>query len=102
MAQRFVIVFSILAVGCVATLPSDPGITADLAAEAARMVVVLRQGPPPAPDAPGKECTNCNGTGKVRSGDGIQVFTCPECDGTGKTASLLHPTAFVPLAEAKP
>ena len=99
-AQRFIIVFSILAVGCVATLPSDPGITADLAAEAARMVVVLRQGPPPAPDAPGKECTNCNGTGKI--GDGRIVMPCPDCDGTGKTASLLHPTAFVPLAEAKP
>lgn len=101
MAQRFVIVFCLGMVGCVATLPSDPGISADLATEAARMVIVLRQGPPPAPE-PDKECANCNGTGKVRSGDGIQVFTCPVCDGTGKTAALLHPTAFVPLAEATP
>lgn len=100
--QRFVIVFSVLGVGCVATLPSDPGISADLAVEAARMVTVLRQGPPPAPDAPAGQCVNCKGTGKVRSGDGIEVFTCPVCDGTGKTASLLHPTAFVPLAESMP
>ena len=98
--MRFMLVFSVLAVGCVATLPSDPGISADLAVEAARMVMVLRQGPPPAPAPAGKECTNCNGTGKI--GDGRIVMPCPECDGTGKTAALLHPTAFVPLAEAMP
>lgn len=99
-AQRFVIVFCLGMVGCVATLPVDPGISADLATEAARMVVVLRQGPPPAPTPAGKECTNCNGTGKI--GDGRIVMPCPECNGTGKTASLLHPTAFVPLAEVTP
>ena len=104
MWQRFVIVFSIVMVGCVASLPADPGISADLATEAARMVLVLRQGLPPAPDAPAGECENCNGTGKVRSGDGIEVFTCPVCEGTGKaTESVLHPTVFVPLvAEGKP
>ena len=101
MWQRFVIVFSILGVGCVATLPSDPGISADLATEAARMVVVLRQGPPPAPE-PDKECANCNGSGKI--GDGRIVMTCPECGGTGKAAgSVLHPAVFVPLnAEVTP
>ena len=98
MWQRFVIVLSVLFVGCVATLPSDSSISADLAVEAARMVMVLRQGPPPTPA--GKECTNCNGTGKI--GDGRIVMPCPECDGTGKTAAILHPTAFVPLAEATP
>ena len=106
MWQRIVIVFSLATVGCVASLPADPGISADLATEAARMVLVLRQGlpPAPAPDAPSGQCANCKGTGKVRSGDGIQVFTCPLCNGTGKdlTASI-HPTVFVPLvAEGKP
>lgn len=100
MWQRFVIVFSIATLGCVASLPADPGISADLAVEAARMVTVLRHGPPPAPTPAGKECTNCNGTGKI--GDGRIVLTCPECDGTGKTAAFLHPTSFVPLAEASP
>lgn len=105
MWQRFVIVFSLATVGCVASLPADPGISADLATEAARMVLVLRQGLPPAPaPAPAGECDNCKGTGKVRSGDGIEVFTCPVCNGTGKAAqSVLHPTVFVPLvAEGKP
>lgn len=103
MVQRFVIVFCIGMVGCVATLPADPGISADLATEAARMVVVLRQQQPPAP-APSGECENCRGTGKVRSGDGIEVFTCPLCDGTGKAlGSVLHPAVFVPLvAEGQP
>jgi hypothetical protein len=98
MWQRFVIVFSVAMVGCVASLPVDSGITADLATEAARMVLVLRQGLPPAPDAPAGECKNCNGTGKI--GDGRIVMTCPECNGTGReTRSVLHPTVFVPLAE---
>jgi hypothetical protein len=103
MWQRFVIVFSLGIVGCVASLPADPSISADLATEAARMVLVLRRGLPPAP-APAGECENCRGTGKVRSGDGIEVFTCPACDGTGKAAqSVLHPTVFVPLvAEGTP
>ena len=62
------------------------------------MVLVLRQGLPPAPDAPVGECKNCNGTGKI--GDGRIVMTCPECKGTGReTRSVLHPTVFVPLAE---
>lgn len=96
MWQRFVIVFSIVMVGCVASLPADPGISADLATEAARMVLVLRQGLPPAPDAPAGQCENCNGTGKI--GDGRIVMKCPVCDGTGKAAeSVLHPAVFVPL-----
>ena len=101
MWQRIVIVFSLATVGCVASLPADPGISADLATEAARMVLVLRQGLPPAP-APAGECENCNGTGKI--GDGRIVLKCPVCDGSGKAAeSVLHPTVFVPLvAEGKP
>ena len=101
MWQRFVIVFSLATVGCVASLPADPGISADLATEAARMVLVLRQGLPPAP-APAGECENCNGTGKI--GDGRIVLKGPVCDGSGKAAeSVLHPTVFVPLvAEGKP
>ena len=95
MWQRFVIVFSLATVGCVASLPADPGISADLATEAARMVLVLRQGLPPAP-APAGDCENCNGTGKI--GDGRIVLKCPVCDGSGKAAeSVLHPTVFVPL-----
>lgn len=101
MWQRFVIVFSLATVGCVASLPADPGISADLATEAARMVLVLRQGLPPTP-APAGECENCNGTGKI--GDGRIVLKCPVCDGSGKAAeSVLHPTVFVPLvAEGTP
>jgi DnaJ-class molecular chaperone len=98
---RWVIVFAIVLIGCVASLPTDPGISADLAVETARMVIASRAAPPaPTPDA-GK-CSNCNGTGKVRSGDGIEVFTCPECNGTGKPSkSVLHPAAFVPCKECE-
>ncbi len=97
--MRWLVVFVIASIGCVASLPTGPGISADLAVETARMVIASRAAPPaPTPDA-GK-CSNCNGTGKVRSGDGIEVFTCPECNGTGKPSkSVLHPAAFVPCKE---
>lgn len=93
--MRWVIAFAFVFVGCVATLPAgDPSISADLAAETARLVVQLRQMPPsPAPKPISDTCENCKGTGKVRSGDGIAVFTCPACQGTGKTQKsvVTHP-----------
>lgn len=86
--QRFVIVFSLLGAGCVATLPDDPMLSADLANEAARMVLLMRRGMPPLPTPSGPTlCENCNGTGKI--GDGRIVMTCPECSGEGvKAASV--------------
>ena len=94
---RWLIVFMVASIGCVASLPTDPGISADLAVETARMVIASRAAPPaPTPDA-GK-CSNCNGTGKI--GDGRIVMTCPECNGTGKVVkSVLHPAVFVPCKE---
>lgn len=79
--MRWLIPFLIAFVGCVATLPGDNGITADLAAETARMVVQMRNEIRPSP-APSGECENCNGTGKV--GDGRIMSTCQACGGTGK------------------
>jgi hypothetical protein len=94
--MRYVMLFMLVVVGCVAPgFPDDPTITADLAVETALLVAELRNGPPPAP-APRGECENCNGTGKI--GDGRIVMTCPVCNGTGKpVVSVLHPTVFVPL-----
>jgi DnaJ-class molecular chaperone len=94
---RWLVVFVIASIGCVASLPTDPSISADLAVETARMVIASRAAPPaPTPDA--GRCENCNGTGKI--GDGRIVMTCPECNGTGKQAkSVLHPAAFVPCKE---
>jgi RecJ-like exonuclease len=71
--------------GCVnATAVDRPDIVADLACETARMAVQLGQQMTPAPAS--DVCENCDGKGKVRSGDGISVFTCPVCKGTGKRA----------------
>jgi len=96
---RWLFVFVIASIGCVASLPDDPSISADLAVETARMVIASRGIPPlPPPDA-GK-CENCNGTGKI--GDGRIVMTCPECGGTGKPVkSVLHPAVFVPCQECQ-
>jgi len=78
--MRFLLCFIVVLAGCIATLPDDPSVTADLACETARMVVQLRQeiAPTPASD----KCENCDGTGKL--GDGKIVTVCPVCKGTGK------------------
>jgi len=71
--------------GCVNAAAVDrPDIVADLACETARMAVQLGQQMTPAPAS--DVCENCDGKGKVRSGDGLAVFTCPVCKGTGKRA----------------
>lgn len=83
--MRFLVVFTLLMVGCVATLPDDPTISADLACEAARAVVQLRASHAPTPDGkpkPGEKCEPCNGTGKLPT-DGRVVLQCGACGGTG-------------------
>jgi hypothetical protein len=77
---RWLLLIAIVSGGCVATLPSDPTLSADFATETARMVAVIRQTMPPTPVS--DDCDNCNGTGKI--GDGRIVHTCPTCGGTGK------------------
>lgn len=75
---RWLIVFSVVLVGCVATIPADNGLTADLACESAREIVLLRQ-LPPAPEptpAPGECCNQCKGTGYITHGDGHRT-PCP-------------------------
>ena len=78
--MRFLICLVVVLIGCVATLPDDHGVSADMACETARMVVQLRHeiAPTPASD----KCDNCDGTGKI--GDGRIVLECPVCKGTGK------------------
>lgn len=83
--MRWVLPFVVVFVGCVASIPSDPGITADLAVEAARALVLLRAetAPDVAPGPkPGDKCPNCEGRGYV--GDGRVKVPCQPCDGTGK------------------
>jgi hypothetical protein len=79
--MRFLAAFLLVLAGCVVTLPGDHGLTADLAAETARMVVELRAAVPanPATD----ECDRCGGTGVLGDAASIRV-TCPDCRGTGK------------------
>ena len=84
--MRFLVVFLIGMVGCVATLPDDPTISADLACEVARAVVQLRAAPDVTPDdkpKPGDKCQPCNGTGKLPT-DGRVVVLCGACEGTGR------------------
>jgi hypothetical protein len=81
--MRWLAPLLVVLVGCVATLPGDDGLTADIACETARMVVQLRQEIPPTPAPPSDgKCRNCDGRGYV--GDGTVKVKCQPCDGTGK------------------
>ena len=84
--MRFGILLLVAFAGCIATLPSDPTISADLAVETARAVVQLRATPDATPDGkpkPGDKCEPCNGTGKLPT-DGRIVVQCGACGGTGR------------------
>lgn len=78
--MRWLLVLILALAGCVASLPADPGLDADLAAEGARLLIQLRKEQAPKPN--GDACENCNGLGKV--GDGRVFVPCPACDGTGR------------------
>ena len=81
--MRFLILSLIALAGCIATLPNDATISADLACELARGVVQLRSAPQPEPGPrPGDKCPACGGRGYV--GDGTVKTKCLPCDGTGK------------------
>jgi DnaJ-class molecular chaperone len=81
---RFLILSLVVLAGCIATLPNDATISADLACELARGVVQLRAAPevPDDKPKPGDKCENCEGRGYV--GDGTVKVKCQPCDGTGK------------------
>lgn len=82
--MRFLILSLVVLAGCIATLPNDATISADLACELARGVVQLRAAPevPDDKPKPGDKCENCEGRGYV--GDGTVKVKCQPCDGTGK------------------
>lgn len=91
--MRFGITLLIATAGCIATLPRDPTLNADMGCETARALVVLRAnhepGPAPKPK-PGDKCPNCDGRGYV--GDGTIKVSCEPCRGTGKViGSVLVP-----------
>jgi DnaJ-class molecular chaperone len=76
---RYMLLPLAIVAGCVATLPDDHTVTADLACETARLVVKVRQEVAPSPAS--DKCENCV-DGFI--GDGKIKITCPVCKGTGK------------------
>lgn len=94
--MRFLIASLVVFAGCMASLPEDARLTADLACEASRAIVQLRSqiapSPKPPAPAPAGKCTQCSGTGKLPT-DGRVVVTCPRCGGTGRepVSVMRHP-----------
>ena len=84
--------------GCIATLPSDPSIMADLACEGARAVLLSRHATPDDPKPtprPGDKCQTCNGTGRMPT-DGRIIIECSACGGTGKVKASAAATTICP------
>ena len=81
--MRTLLVLTVVLIGCVATLPDDPTLSADIACETAHMVMQLQQDVSPTPAPPSGVCENCEGRGYVGDGNGIKV-PCQPCGGTGK------------------
>ena len=81
--MRWVLPFVIVFIGCVASIPDDQGVSADLAAETARMVIQMRQEIHPTPTPNSNDCERCEGKGFVGDHAAIRI-KCIDCDGTGK------------------
>jgi len=83
--MRWIVCLAVAMVGCVASLPpGDTSISADLAVETARMVVLSRREIRPAPQPVSDDCERCGGRGYIGDQASIRI-KCETCKGTGKT-----------------
>ena len=80
--SRWLCVLMLATIGCVASIPGDPTLTADLAVETAIALVAVPDIAPDDAPKPGDTCPNCEGRGYV--GDGKVRVPCQPCGGGGK------------------
>jgi hypothetical protein len=80
--SRWLCVLMLAMIGCVASIPGDPTLTADLAVETAIALVAVPDIAPDDEPKPGDTCPNCEGRGYV--GDGNVRVPCQPCGGGGK------------------
>jgi hypothetical protein len=80
--SRWLCVLMLATIGCVASIPGDPTLTADLAVETAVALVAVPDIAPDDEPKPGDVCGNCEGRGYV--GDGTVRTRCQPCDGGGR------------------
>ena len=80
--SRWLCVLMLATIGCVASIPGDPTLTADLAVETAIALVAVPDIAPDHEPKPGDTCPNCEGRGYV--GDGKVRTPCQPCDGGGR------------------
>ena len=80
--SRWLCVLMLATIGCVASIPGDPTLTADLAVETAIALVAVPDIAPDDEPKPGDTCPNCEGRGYI--GDGKVRTPCQPCDGGGR------------------
>lgn len=82
--MRWLVCMAVMTVGCVASIPQgDTSISADLANETARMVILSRREIRPAPQPASDDCERCGGRGFIGDTASIRI-KCETCKGTGK------------------
>lgn len=69
-----------------------PDYVPEIAAEAAYSALMPDHSPGKK-KVPTKDCTTCNGTGRVRSGDDQGWTKCPDCEPSPQMQTLLAPEA---------
>lgn len=66
--------------GAGAATADTPDYVGQVAAEVAYSAARVESDPAPKPKVDTKDCTTCNGTGRVRTGDGQGWTKCPDCE----------------------
>lgn len=86
------------------TANDGPDYVGQVAAEAAYSAMLSSSATPAKPKVPTKDCTTCNGTGRVRTGDDNHPWTkCPDCDNTtGDDAAIKIPDPAVKIPKSDP
>lgn len=81
-----------LVFGLTVVTPPARNYVPDVAAEAAYAALIPDRTPGKKKVAT-KDCTTCNGTGRVRSGDDQGWTKCPDCEPSPQMQTLLAPGA---------
>lgn len=101
-----IMILSLAAIGCEEVKPDASKFYGEIAVTTATIKRSVPDTPAPTPE-PGpnaEKCTNCDGTGKVKTGDGLAWTVCDECDGTGRVTHLgrvERPYIEIPFTPAK-
>lgn len=75
--KRLILMLLVVAVGGCTAAPDHIPLLCEAFSDAAYEVTKAEASKPAPDEEPAKCCSECKGTGKVRSGDGLSIVGCP-------------------------